>query len=140
MQPQRQQDLHLGRNMDGLIRRQKTARRDAFFVILFALALGGWIGYMGLKNPEAQFVTKWLIADSVIVVFLLWFSWVRRRFWAAMLLLVFAAMFAWLVNQSEGEMRYWEGLVSKYVYGQSQHLIEQIQPSTAPAPTAEPVE
>lgn len=133
MQPQRQQDLHLGRHMDEYARTQKIARRNAVFVVMIAIGLACWIAYMGLKKPEAPFVNKWLVADSVLVVFLLWFSWVRRRLWAAMLLLVVAGLFAWLVMR-DGAASHLEGGISQYMYNQSQQLLDKV------SPTVEPVE
>lgn len=127
MQPRRQQDLHLGRNLDGLIHKQKSARRAAALVVVIALALASWLGYMSLKNPEAPFVTKWLLIDSALVIVLLWFALVGRKFWAALMLFVFAGLFAWLVSDSGAAFT--DGIVSHYLQQQFEQLMNGIKPA-----------
>lgn len=127
MQPHRQQDLHLGRNLDGLIHKQQAARRAAILVVIVALALATWLGYMSFKNPEAPFVTKWLLIDSALVIILLWFALVGRKFWAAFMLLVFAGLFAWLV--SDGGAAFTDGIVSHYLQQQIDQLVGTVKPA-----------
>lgn len=129
MQQHRQQELRLGRSFDDLVRKQQAARRAAVYVVVIALALVSGLLYMIFKMPEVP-ITKWLLADTALLVILLWFTWVSRRLAAVLLLMLVVCLFGMLITQPNTKVT--DGLVSHYMYEKTSQLITAVAPA-APA-------